>query len=186
MKLAAEYFRRAGFASGRYEGDETFLMVGENEGVGADAAVVAQQEFARLGFDVRLRQFSAITAFGKFCNVPSAAVAICPNVGWLKDFADPQTFLDPTFNGDHILPSGNNNWSQLDDRRLNEQMHRATLLTDPAERGRAWADIDEEITRLAPAIPWLWARHANIRSENVVGTIDADNAVWSLAHMHIR
>ena len=186
LELAAEYFRRAGFASGRYEGDETFLMVGENEGVGADAALVAREQFERLGFDVRLRRVSLNAMFGKFCTVPSAGVAICPNVGWLKDFTDPQTFLDPTFNGDHILPVGNSNYSQLDDHELNERMHDATLLTDPAQRAQAWGAIDKEITRLAPAIPWLWAEQANIRSENVVGTIDEDTAVWALAHMRVR
>lgn len=65
-------------------------------------------------------------------------------------------------------------------------MHHATLLTEPAQRAHAWADIDAEITRRAPAIPYLWARQANIRSANVVGTIDADNAVWSLAHTRVR
>ena len=125
--------------------------------------------------------------FGRFCSVPSAAVAICPNVGWQKDFADPQTFLAPTFSGDNILRAGNANWSQLDDRGLNEQM-RATRRSSPTlwnarTPGRT---IDEEITRLAPAIPWLWPRQANIRSENVVGTIDEDNAVWSLAHTRLR
>ncbi len=186
VQLAGDYFRRAGFPSGSYQGDETFLMVGENVGVGADAALVAQQQFTKLGFDVRLRRVSLTTMFGKFCGVPTAAVAICPNVGWLKDFPDPETFLDPTFNGDHILQTGNSNWSQLDDRRLNQRMHHATLLTDPMERARAWADIDEEITRLAAAIPWLWPKLANIRSENVVGRIDEDNATWSLAHTRIR
>ena len=65
-------------------------------------------------------------------------------------------------------------------------MHDATLLTDPAQRAQAWGAIDKEITRLAPAIPWLWAEQANIRSENVVGTIDEDTAVWALAHMRVR
>jgi peptide/nickel transport system substrate-binding protein len=184
--LAAEYFRRAGFSSGRYEGDETLLMVGEHDGVGADAAQVAQQQFTRLGFNVRLRRVSVDAMFSKFCGVPSAHVAICPNVGWLKDFGDPQTFLDPTFNGDRILPAGNSNWSQLDDADVNERMNAATLLTDPARRARAWAEIDNEITRLAPGLPWLWERHANIRSENVVGVIDKDNAVWSLADSRLR
>ena len=85
-------------------------------------------------------------------------------------------------------------WTAADDRdtyredlgALIDALHRATLLTDPAQRAHAWADIDEQITRLAPAIPYLWARQANIRSENVVGTIDADNAVWSLAHTRLR
>jgi peptide/nickel transport system substrate-binding protein len=123
--------------------------------------------------------------FGKFCGVPKASVAICANAGWLKDFDDAQTFLSPTFDGDHILPSGNSNWSQLDDPMVNERMDRAALLIDPAERARAWSEIDADITRLAAAIPWLWPRQANLRSANVVGTIDRDNAVWSLAHMRL-
>jgi peptide/nickel transport system substrate-binding protein len=186
MKLAAEYFRKAGFATGRYDGEETFLMVGENEGVGAHATEVAQQEFERLGFRVRLRRLSPAAMFGKFCSVPSANAAICPTVGWLNDFADPQTFLDPTFNGENILPSGNSNWSQLDDPGVNERMRDAALLTDPRERARAWADIDDRITELAPGIPYLWPQQANLRSENVVGTIDEDNGVWSLPHTRLR
>ena len=186
MSLAAEYFRRAGFPSGRYDGDETLLMVGESGGVGASAAQVAQQQFAKLGFRIRLRRVGVNAMFSKFCGLPSANVAICPNLGWVKDFADPQTFLDPTFNGDRILPSGNANWSQLDDPELNEQMHDAALLARPDDRAQAWADIDDRITQLAPAVPWLWSIQVNIRSENVVGTIDEDNAVWSLAHTRIR
>jgi peptide/nickel transport system substrate-binding protein len=65
-------------------------------------------------------------------------------------------------------------------------MRRATLVTDRAERAQAWADIDAGITRLAPAIPWIWVKQANIRSENVVGTIDEATALWSLAHSRLR
>jgi peptide/nickel transport system substrate-binding protein len=186
MSLAAEYFRRAGFPSGRYDGDETLLMVGESQGVGASAAQVAQQQFAKLGFRIRLRRVGVNAVFSKFCGLPSANVAICPSAGWVKDFGDPQTFLDPTFNGDHILPSGNANWSQLDDPELNARMHDAALLTGADERAQAWADIDDRIAQLAPAVPWLWPEQVNIRSENVVGTIDEDNAVWSLAHTRIK
>ena len=55
-----------------------------------------------------------------------------------------------------------------------------------AASARAWADIDGRITGLAPAIPWLWPRQGNLRSENVVGTIDEDNGVWSLADTRLR
>jgi peptide/nickel transport system substrate-binding protein len=186
LDVAAAYFRRAGFAAGRYDGRKTFLMVGENKGVGAAAAEVAQQQFERLGFHIRLRRVSRDAVFSKFCSLPSAKVAICPTAGWIKDFADAQTFLDPTFNGENILASGNANWSQLDDPELNAQMRRAALLTDPRERARAWAAIDDRITALAPAIPWLWPRQVNIRSANVVGVIDEYLAAWSLAHTRIR
>jgi peptide/nickel transport system substrate-binding protein len=114
-------------------------------------------------------------------------VAICPNVGWPKDFADAQTFLVPTFDGDRILPAGNSDWSQLDDPALNERMDQASLVAGLPRHAHAfWAGVDEQITRLAPASPYLWPEQANPRSENVIGTIDHDIAVWSLAHMRLR
>jgi peptide/nickel transport system substrate-binding protein len=186
MNLAAEYFRQAGYDSGKYDGGEEILMVGENEGVDARAAEVAAEQFRKLGFNVRLRQVTGDAMYTKYCNVPAAKVAICPNVGWLKDFADPQTYLDPTFNGENILDTGNSNWSQLDVPELNQQMNEAKLLTDPDERAQAWADIDRAITEQAPAVPWIWDKQPNIRSENVVGVVDEDNGLWSLAHTSIR
>jgi peptide/nickel transport system substrate-binding protein len=186
MNLAAEYFRAAGYDSGKYDGSEEILMVGENEGVDARAAEVAAEQFRKLGFNIRLRQVTGDSMYTKYCNVPAAKVAICPNVGWLKDFADPQTYLDPTFNGDNILDTGNSNWSQLNVPELNQQMNEAKLLTEPDERAQAWADIDRAITEQAPAVPWIWDKQPNIRSENVVGVVDEDNGLWSLAHTSIR
>jgi peptide/nickel transport system substrate-binding protein len=184
--LAAEYFKKAGFASGKYDGGKEFLMVADTEGVGAKTAEVAKEEFARFGFKVRLRQVEHAAMYTKFCNVPSADVAICPNVGWLKDFADPQTYLDPTFNGENILKQNNSNWSEIDDKALNKEMNTAKLLTDPAERAQAWADIDKKITGLAPAINWIWDKSENIESSNVNGVIDKDNALFSLSYTSIK
>ena len=184
--LAAEYFKKAGYASGKYEGDETLLMVGDNEGVGANTAEVAAEQLRGMGFKVQLRQVTHDAMYTKFCNRPPADVALCPNVGWLKDFADAQTFLDPTFNGENILKTNNSNWSELDDSALNAEMNKAKLLTDPAERAQAWAEIDKKVTELAPAINWIWDKNPEIRSENVVGVVDEDNGLWSLAHTSIK
>jgi peptide/nickel transport system substrate-binding protein len=184
--LMAEYFKEAGYASGKYEGDETLLMVGDNEGVGANTAQVAAEQLRGMGFKVQLRQVTHDAMYNKFCNRPPANVAICPNVGWLKDFADAQTYLDPTFNGDNIIQTNNVNWSELDDPALNQQMNDAKLLADPAERAEAWAEIDKKVTELAPAVNWIWDKNPEIRSENVVGVVDEDNGVWSLPHISIR
>ena len=186
MDLAAEYFKKAGYASGKYEGDKEFLMVADNVEPGSKTAQVAKEQFEQLGFKVRLRQVTHESMYTKFCNVPKADVAICPNVGWLKDFADPQTYLDPTFNGENILPANNSNWSQLNDKALNEEMNKAKLLTDPAERAKAWAEIDKKITELAPAINWIWDKTENIESSNVNGVIDQDNALWALAYTSLK
>jgi peptide/nickel transport system substrate-binding protein len=184
-ELSAEYFRKAGYSSGKYEGDDELLMVGTSEGVAQKAAEVAKENFERMGFKVRLRLVTHDSMYTKFCNVPSAKVALCPNVGWLKDFSDPQTYLDPTFNGDNILPTGNSNWSQLDEPELNRMMNEAKLLTDPEERAQAWAEIDKRITELAPAVMWVWDKTPLVRSGNVNAVPSEFNGQWHLAYTSI-
>jgi peptide/nickel transport system substrate-binding protein len=180
-ELAAEYFRKAGYASGRYTGSNELLMVGTSEGVAQKAAEVAKENFEKLGFKVRLRLVTQDAMYTKFCNVPKANVAICPNYGWLKDFADGQTFLDPNFNGKNILPVNNSNLSQLDDPEINAAMAKAEVLIDPAERAKAWGEIDRLVTALAPVVPWIWDRQPLIRSPDVNGVVNRFNAQWDLA-----
>jgi len=143
MALAAEYMKKAGYPSGKYTGGDTLLMIGTSEGVAEKAALVAKENFEKMGFKINLKLVTQDAMYTKFCNSPPAKVVICPNVGWLKDFSDAQTYLDPTFNGANILQTGNSNWSQLDDAELNKQMDDAKLITDPQER----ADAREELGR---------------------------------------
>jgi peptide/nickel transport system substrate-binding protein len=186
LNLAAEYFKKAGYSSGKYDGSQELLMVGTSEGVAQKAAEVAKQNFENMGFKIRLRLVTQDSMYTKFCNSPKAAVAICPNVGWLKDFSDAQTYLDPTFNGENILQTGNSNWSQLNDKALDAEMDKAKLLTDPKERAQAWAEIDKKITELAPAVNWLWDKDPLIRSPNVVGVASEDNGQWDLSFTSIK
>jgi peptide/nickel transport system substrate-binding protein len=184
--LAASYFRKAGYPSGRYTGAGTLSMVGTVDGIAQQAAEVAKENFSRLGFKVQLRLVTQDAMYTKFCNVPGADVAICPNYGWLKDFADAQTFLDPTFNGRNILPSNNSNISQLQDPEIDAAMQRAELLVDPEQRARAWARIDTMISSQAPVIPWIWDRQPILRSTDVDGVASRFNAQWDLTFTSVR
>lgn len=185
QEVAAEYFRRAGFEGGRYEGDEQLLMVGENAGVDQKVAEVALDEFEQLGFDIEFRQVSPDLMYTKFCSVPRAEVAICPNVGWLKDFNDPQVILDPTFNGENILSSNNVNWPQLDVPEINRAMEEAKLINDPEERAQAWGEIDTMVMEQAPAIPYVWDNQPGLRSANVNEVINMSNAVTDISFTSI-
>jgi peptide/nickel transport system substrate-binding protein len=186
QQLSAEYFKKAGYSSGKYNGTKPLLMVGTSEGVAQKAAEVAKQNFENMGFKVTLRLVTQDAMYTKFCNSPKAQVAICPNVGWLKDFSDAQTYLDPTFNGENILQTGNSNWSQLNDKALNADMDKAKLLTDPKQRAQAWGEIDKKLTALAPAVDWVWDKTPLIRSPNVVGVASQDNGTWDLAFTSIK
>jgi peptide/nickel transport system substrate-binding protein len=184
--LAAEYMKKAGYASGKYEGDEELLMVGTSEGVAEKTAEIAKQTFENLGFKVRLRLVTQDAMFTKFCSIPSANVAICPNVSWGKDFSDAQTILDPTFNGDNINPQFNSNWPELDDPAINKAMDEAAVLSDPAERAQAWAKIDRQITEQAPVVSWLWDKTPLLRSADVNGAASEFNSAWDLAWTSLK
>jgi peptide/nickel transport system substrate-binding protein len=186
--LAAEYFKKAGFASGKYEpkSDEELLMVGTSEGVAQAVAETAQENFEKLGFKLRVRLVTQDSMYTKFCNVPKAKVAICPNVGWFKDFADPQTSLDPTFNGKNILPTSNSNWTQLDVPAINSDMEKAAELTDPGERAKAWAEIDKKVTEQAPGVAYVWDKEPQVRSANVQGVADEFISQWSLTFSSLK
>jgi peptide/nickel transport system substrate-binding protein len=185
-ELAAEYFKKAGYASGKYEGNEELLMVGTSEGVAQKAAEVAKDNFEKLGFKVRLRLVTQDAMYTKFCNSPPAKVAICPNVGWLKDFADPQTYLDPTFNGENILQTGNSNWPQLNDKALNAEMDKAKLITEPQDKAKAWGEIDKKLTELAPTVPWVWDKDPLIESSDVNGVTSQANGQWDLSYTSLK
>jgi peptide/nickel transport system substrate-binding protein len=183
---SAEYFKKAGFASGKYEGGETLLLVSDNAEPDKSIAQITEQQLNEMGFQTTLRLVTRDTMFTKFCNVPDSEVHVCPSVGWSKDFADPQTMLDPTFNGDNIIPSQNSNWPELDVPELNEKINAAKLVTDPAERAQAWADVNHDIMAQAPTIPYMWDYQSVVASPNVRAVQNQYSTTWDWTFTSIR
>jgi peptide/nickel transport system substrate-binding protein len=181
MKLAGEYMKKAGYPSGRYTGDDELLMVATNADPGRRTAEVTQRQFEKLGFKVKFRLVPQDTLYTRFCNVPAANVAVCPNVGFVKDFYDPQSLLDPVFNGNNIIPQNNSNWSELDVPAINEAMEKAAALPPGQERIRAWGEIDKMVVREAAAVPWLWDKLPTVKSADVRGVVNDYNTSWDLS-----
>jgi len=183
--VAASYLKQAGFADGRYSGPE-ILMVGPVDGNGRRISEIAKGALEKLGFDVKLRLLSQEIVQTKYCGYPASAVAVCPNVGWARDFADGQSFLDPTFNGDNIQPVGNANVSQLDVPEINAAIARAATLTDPDERAEAWARVDRAIVEQAAAVPLVWDKVSMAHSADVNGVPNENLGIWDFAFTSLR
>jgi peptide/nickel transport system substrate-binding protein len=186
MQLAAKYMKDAGYPSGKYTGKGELLMVTDNASSQKKVAEVALSTFQQLGFKINFRAVPRDTMYSKFCGVPKSQVAICPSVGWQKDFADPQTVLDPTFNGKNILPQNNSNWPQLNDPAINAAMAKAETIIDPQQRAEAWGKIDTMVTAAAPGVLWLWDKGPMIKSKNVNGVINKENAAWDLSFTSLK
>jgi peptide/nickel transport system substrate-binding protein len=165
--LAARYMRAAGFKSGRYDGTEILQVVGLAGAPDSNDAQIFDQALHDLGFETNLKLVDVNVMYGRFCAVPRARVHACPNLGWARDFADPQTVLNLAFNGSYIFPENNPNWPQLDDPAINRAMARAELTVGEEARASAWGEIDRMITATAAAVPWLWDRQPNVFAEDV-------------------
>jgi peptide/nickel transport system substrate-binding protein len=155
-------------ANGKWTGGDKILTIATNADPGKKTAEVFQGQMQALGFKLNFRIVPQDTMYTKFLSVPSQKVAIGPNVGWFKDFSDPQSMLDATFNGNNILQQGNVNWPQLDVPAINNAMKEASTVPVGSERNKAWAKIDHMIAEQAPAIPWIWDKTALVGSKDVV------------------
>jgi peptide/nickel transport system substrate-binding protein len=186
MALATSYMKKAGFPSGRYTGSHVFTMVADSATQQKNVAQVAVQQFAKLGFKVDLKTVTRDSMYTKFCQVPKNEPDICPSVGWLKDFADPETLLDPVFNGKDILAQGNSNFSLLDDPAANRMMDHAEVVNDPAKRRAAWGAVDKKVTDLAPGIPWLWDKQPILHSRDLNAVVNVYNAAWDLTFTSVK
>jgi peptide/nickel transport system substrate-binding protein len=166
LSVAMNYMKKAGFKSGKYTGP-ALLTVADNVSPAKQTAEAFQNQVGKLGFKLNLKEVPHATMLQKFCEVPKAAVAICPNFGWGADFFSAQSFIDPLFNGKNIVPSGNVNSAQVDDPTLNAKIDKAKQVTDPGASAKAWADLDKDVTNQSYFVTWLWDNDIVLASTNV-------------------
>jgi peptide/nickel transport system substrate-binding protein len=173
-------------ANGKWTGGEKILTIATNADPGKKTAEVFQGQMEQLGFKLNFRIVPQDTLYTKFCGVPKQNIAICPNVGWFKDFSDPQAMLDATFNGDNILQQGNVNWPELDVPAINDAMKAASTTPVGPDRNKAWAKINRMIAEQAPALPYIWDKSASVGSKDVVQVINTYNTTHDLSYTSLK
>ena len=142
---------------------------------------MAKAQLQKMGFRVRLRLVPQDAVYTDWCQVPSKRVAMCGGAGWFKDFADPQSMLEPVFKGTNINHrSGNINYSMLHDKKIDRAMNAATTATGEA-RNQAWANIDKMIIGDAAAIPFLWDKQTLLHAPNVAAVPNPYIGLWDLS-----
>ncbi len=186
MAVATKYMKMAGFASGKYDGNETFLMVGATVDPGKAQTEVAQAQLEKLGFKFKVRLVPQDAVYTEYCQVPKKKVALCGGAAWAKDYQDAQTLLEPTFKGSLIAPDGgNNNLAQLNDPKIDAAMEKAVVLQGD-ERIKAYANIDKMIVADAPVVPFDWDKTTSIWSKDVKGALSAYNTVLDFNYTSLK
>jgi peptide/nickel transport system substrate-binding protein len=185
VNLAKSYMKKAGYPSGMYTG-APLLVIADNQPPASKTAEAWQAQVQKIGVRLNLHEVPHVSVISKFCGTPKAAVAICPTLGWGKDFFDSQSSLDPILNGKNIVQSGNANYAQANYPALNSAMNAAETLTDSAARAKAWAAADKLATGQVFYIPWLWDNQINFASKNVKGVRNKFNSSWDLTFSSLK
>jgi peptide/nickel transport system substrate-binding protein len=185
--LAEKYMKLAGHPSGKYTGGKALLIVGATGSPEAEDAEIVNHTLQGLGFKTKFNLVDKSVMYGKFCTVPAEQVDVCPNVGWVADFGDGQAVLDLAFNGNHIEPTGNSDFGQVNVPQINKAMEAAEPIVGAQARAQAWANIDRELVAQAAAIPYDWDKQANIESSDVAGVGDLWNSgSWDYAFTSLK
>jgi peptide/nickel transport system substrate-binding protein len=170
MKVAEKYFKLAGYPSGKYSGSETIQVIGDNRVPANNVAEAVNQTLTSLGFKTKFNLVEHTVMYSKYCGVVSEKIDVCPNVGWVPDFGDPQAVLDVPFNGNLIAKNGtNSNWGLVNHPKINAAMEAATKVVGDKARGEAWAKVDRELVEEAVAVPYQWAKEPYVESRDVAG-----------------
>jgi peptide/nickel transport system substrate-binding protein len=191
VTLAKSYMKKAGFKSGMYTGSQTIKIVGANNGNAPEQDAIVKQAFTALGFKATVADVDQSVMYAKYCGVPKAEIDACPQVGWIRDFADPQTTLFVPFYGPAITPTNNSNWGQVGgpgsgEEAINKAMEAAEV-APAAQTNAAWAKVDNMLVDQAVAVPWIWDKQPNIEAGNVRGINDLWNVgSWDYAFTSLK
>jgi peptide/nickel transport system substrate-binding protein len=188
MAVAEKYMKLAGYPSGKYTGTETLQVVGDSSPPANNVAEAANQTLKNLGFKTKLNLVEHTVMYSKYCGVVSEKIDVCPNVGWVADFGDPQAVLDVPFNGNLIVKNGtNSNWGLVDHPKINAAMEAASKVVGEKARGEAWAKIDRELVEEAVVVPYEWGKQPNIESKDVAGVGQLWNTgTWDLSFTSLK
>jgi peptide/nickel transport system substrate-binding protein len=175
--VAEKYLKLAGYPSGKYTGTQTLQVVGSTGSPASTDAEITDQALKNLGFKTKLNLVDQSVMYSKYCGVTTEEIDVCPNVGWLADFGDPQAVLSVPFDGKNIVTNGtNSNWGQVNHPAINKAMAEAENVVGTAARAAAWAKVDNELVAEAVAVPYDWDKQPSIESKNVAGVGD----VWNV------
>ena len=169
MAVAEKYMKLAGYPSGKYTGTKTVEIVGASSPPEKEDAEIVNQTLKSLGFKTKFTLVEVATMYAKYCNVPKEEIDVCPSVGWIADFADPQTVLNVDV---QRQARSSRRATSTGGRRTIPKINAAMSAGEDVgkeARAKAWAKIDDELVEDAAAVPFDWDKEPNLEGNDVHG-----------------
>ncbi|MZE52512.1 ABC transporter substrate-binding protein [Streptomyces sp. SID5770] len=174
---------------GKPNGFKTTIAVRNNKPIEIATAESLQQSLKAVGIEAQIDQFdgaqtSGIIGSPKVVKEKGYGIII---MGWGADFPSGQGFLQPLVDGRFILQSGNNNFSELNDKAVNGLFDQALKETDPVKAGELYKQINTKVSEAAVYLPFTHEKNIIWRSSRLtnVYTADAYNGRYDYASLGV-
>ncbi|MFH8570344.1 ABC transporter substrate-binding protein [Streptomyces sp. NPDC017993] len=171
-------------ACGRRNGFSTKIAVRNTAPEEVDAATSLQESLKKAGIRTEIDQFdgeNATTVTGSPNVVKKSGYGIVLG-RWSADFPTAQTFWQPLVGSKFILPSGNYNVTQVNDRAIDKALDEAvgsdgsagTTGVDPEKAGTFYEQVNHAVAKGAYYLPLLYDRNVTWRSPRLANVYTSD------------
>jgi peptide/nickel transport system substrate-binding protein len=106
-----------------------------------------------LGFETKLKVVDPSNYFNVISNLSTPELDTGYG-NWLLDYPHPNDYFEPQLTGESIAESGNTNWAQFDDPKLDAEVQRLRQTQLGPSEEAAYAHLDREYMKQAPWAPF--------------------------------
>jgi len=156
-------------ACGKPNGFDTVIAT-RNSGKEPKTAEALQAALKNVGINARLDPTEPSLYFrstiGSPSNVHTKGYGLMM-AGWGADFPTAYGFLSVLVDGRNILPSGNNNYGELNDPEINSLIDQAKAESDPKKSAAIWTNINHKVMDSAVMVPFVYDKALNYRNPRV-------------------
>jgi peptide/nickel transport system substrate-binding protein len=168
-------------ACGQPNGFSTVIAV-RNKGKEPKTAEVLQQSLSAVGIQAKIDQSDAALYFrstiGSPANVHKKGYGLML-AGWGADWPTGYGYLQILIDGRAILPSGNNNYAELNDPEINSMIDQARAETDPDKAAQLWGQINAKVMDTAAMLPFVDDKALNYRNPRLTNVyVDKYFGMW--------
>jgi peptide/nickel transport system substrate-binding protein len=103
---------------------------------------------------------------------------------WSADYPTGSGFFSTLIDGRQIHPSGNNNYAELDDPLINEQLDQVTTVTDGTRAAGIWQQVNAEVMDNASMLPLTYDQVLNYRNPRLTNVfVNQFYGTWDVTAM---
>ncbi|MFH8800118.1 ABC transporter substrate-binding protein [Streptomyces sp. NPDC017936] len=148
----------------------TFGYINTPEGQQYSTAMAAGLEKA--GFDVQRQEIPAETYYDQVSKVDNNFDIF--HTAWGADWPSASTVIPPLYDGRQIQ-DGASNYSHIDDEKVNADIDKASVVTDPVKAAEAWNAINEYIVKdVVSNVPTAYYKQTQIAGSRIGGLVYDD------------